>query len=160
MIKVVVLVLVITILAGLTSLSTFGSSDHGTMRAEVSQTEVLDMTPHRIVPRPENSPRQQRASRSRVRPNTHSHQGLTTGSEWDRLAKCESGGKWDTNTGNGYYGGIQFDLTSWHEAGGEGYPHQASKAEQIKRGEIWKARYGWNPWPACARKLGFKLRGN
>ena len=55
---------------------------------------------------------------------------------WDRLAECESSGTWDINTGNGFYGGVQFTLSSWQAVGGEGYPHQASKAEQIKRAEI------------------------
>ena len=55
---------------------------------------------------------------------------------WDRLAECESNGTWDINTGNGFYGGVQFTLSSWQAVGGEGYPHQASKAEQIKRAEI------------------------
>ena len=50
---------------------------------------------------------------------------------WDRLAECESNGTWDINTGNGFYGGVQFTLSSWQAVGGEGYPHQASKAEQI-----------------------------
>lgn len=79
---------------------------------------------------------------------------LTNDSVWDRLAQCESGGNWSINTGNGFYGGIQFDLSSWQDAGGSGLPSNASRAEQIKRGKIWQARYGWNPWPACSRKLG------
>ena len=75
---------------------------------------------------------------------------------WDRLAQCESGGNWKINTGNGYYGGIQFSLSSWRAVGGTGYPHQASKAEQIRRGELLKAKQGWGAWPACTRKLGLR----
>jgi LysM repeat protein len=75
---------------------------------------------------------------------------------WDRLAMCESGGNWSINTGNGYYGGLQFSLSSWRAVGGSGYPHQASKAEQIARAEILKARQGWGAWPACTIKLGIR----
>lgn len=75
-------------------------------------------------------------------------------SVWDQLAACESGGNWAINTGNGYYGGLQFSLSSWRGVGGSGYPHQASKAEQIKRAEILRSSGGWGHWPACAAKLG------
>ncbi|PLA46628.1 resuscitation-promoting factor Rpf [Micrococcus luteus] len=73
---------------------------------------------------------------------------------WDRLAECESNGTWDINTGNGFYGGVQFTLSSWQAVGGEGYPHQASKAEQIKRAEILQDLQGWGAWPLCSQKLG------
>lgn len=78
------------------------------------------------------------------------------GSVWDRLAQCESGGNWAINTGNGYYGGLQFSLSSWRAVGGSGYPHQASRAEQISRAEALKARQGWGAWPACSSKLGLR----
>jgi LysM repeat protein len=79
-------------------------------------------------------------------------------SAWDRLAQCESGGNWGTNTGNGYYGGIQFNPSTWRAHGGSGMPHQASKAEQIAVAERTLAAQGWNAWPACSRKMG--LRGH
>ena len=79
-------------------------------------------------------------------------------SAWDALAQCESGGNWNANTGNGYYGGIQFNAATWHANGGSGMPHQASKAEQIAVAERTLAAQGWNAWPACSRKMG--LRGN
>lgn len=75
-------------------------------------------------------------------------------SVWDRLAQCESSGNWSINTGNGYYGGLQFSLSSWRAVGGTGYPHQASKAEQINRAEKLQAIQGWGAWPACTEKLG------
>lgn len=77
-------------------------------------------------------------------------------SVWDRLAKCESGGNWATNTGNGYYGGLQFSASSWSGVGGSGLPHQASREEQIKRGKILKGSGGWGQWPACSAKLGLR----
>lgn len=75
---------------------------------------------------------------------------------WDRLAQCESGGNWSINTGNGYYGGLQFALSSWQAVGGSGYPHQASKSEQIGRAEKLQAIQGWGAWPACTAKLGIR----
>jgi hypothetical protein len=75
---------------------------------------------------------------------------------WDALAQCESGGNWSINTGNGYYGGLQFLLSTWRAVGGSGYPHQASREEQIRRGEILQQRYGWGQWPACSRRLGLR----
>jgi LysM repeat protein len=76
------------------------------------------------------------------------------GSVWDALAACESGGNWAINTGNGFYGGLQFTLSSWQAVGGSGYPNQASREEQIMRGQMLQARGGWGNWPACSAKLG------
>jgi len=78
------------------------------------------------------------------------------GDVWDQLARCESGGNWAINTGNGYYGGLQFSLSSWRAVGGTGYPHQASREEQIARGKMLQARQGWGAWPACTRKMGIR----
>lgn len=78
------------------------------------------------------------------------------GGVWDSLAMCESGGNWATNTGNGFYGGLQFTLSSWQAVGGSGYPHHASKAEQIARAERLLAIQGWGAWPACSSRLGLR----
>jgi peptidoglycan hydrolase-like protein with peptidoglycan-binding domain len=78
--------------------------------------------------------------------------------QFERLAQCESGGNWSINTGNGYYGGLQFNLGTWRGVGMSGYPHQASKATQIAAGQKLHSSRGWAPWPACSRKLG--LRGD
>lgn len=77
-------------------------------------------------------------------------------SVWDSLAQCEAGGNWSINTGNGFYGGLQFTLSSWKAAGGSGYPNQASREEQIARGERLLAMQGWGAWPACSAKLGLR----
>jgi resuscitation-promoting factor RpfB len=74
---------------------------------------------------------------------------------WDRLAQCEAGGNWSINTGNGYYGGLQFSLATWQTYGGTGYPHEASKATQILIGKRLQAAKGWGAWPGCARSLGY-----
>jgi hypothetical protein len=75
---------------------------------------------------------------------------------WDRLAQCESGGNWAANTGNGYYGGIQFSLSSWQGVGGTGRPDQASRATQIAMGQRLWNQGGWGHWPACTSKLGYR----
>lgn len=81
---------------------------------------------------------------------------VAEGNVWDNLARCESGGNWAINTGNGYYGGLQFTASTWKAVGGSGLPHQASKEEQIMRGQILQARSGWGQWPACTKKLGLR----
>ena len=72
------------------------------------------------------------------------------GTAWDRIAQCESGGNWAANTGNGYYGGLQFSLSTWHAYGGSGYPHQNSRSEQIRIAEkVRAASGGYGAWPHC-----------
>lgn len=79
-----------------------------------------------------------------------------TGGRWERIAQCESSGKWSTNTGNGYYGGLQFSPRTWKAFGGQGMPHRASRAQQIKVAERILRRQGWKAWPVCSRKLGYR----
>jgi hypothetical protein len=77
---------------------------------------------------------------------------------WDRLAQCESGGNWSINTGNGYYGGLQFSKGTWDRLGGAAfaeYPHQASEAQQIEIGKRQHAQSGWDAWPGCRDHLGY-----
>ena len=74
---------------------------------------------------------------------------------WDALARCESGGNWAINTGNGYYGGLQFSLGTWRAYGGPGYPHQQSRETQIAIAEKLRAATGgYGSWPGCSAKLG------
>jgi hypothetical protein len=73
---------------------------------------------------------------------------------WSSLAACESSGNWQTDTGNGYYGGLQFSLESWHGVGGTGYPHEHPREVQIEMAERLKSHQGWNAWPTCSRRLG------
>jgi LysM repeat protein len=78
------------------------------------------------------------------------------GTVWDRLAQCESGGNWSINTGNGFYGGLQFTQSSWHAAGGSGSPQNASRAEQIRAAERLQQMQGWGAWPTCSQKVGLR----
>jgi len=76
---------------------------------------------------------------------------------WDALAGCESGGDWSINTGNGYYGGLQFSLSSWQAVGGPpGLPSEHSRETQISMGQRLQAAQGWGAWPACSAELGFR----
>jgi Tfp pilus assembly protein FimV len=116
------------------------------------------VNPHRIfvgqrltLPSGASAPRRSAAASRSAAPARSANAAV-----WDRLAHCESGGRWNINTGNGYYGGLQFSLRSWRAVGGSGYPHRASKAEQIKRAERLRQVQGWGAWPACSRKLGLR----
>ena len=72
------------------------------------------------------------------------------GTVWDAIAQCESGGNWAANTGNGYYGGLQFSLSTWQAYGGTGYPHQQSREAQIAIAErVRAAEGGYGAWPSC-----------
>lgn len=84
---------------------------------------------------------------------------VADGSEWDRLASCESGGNWAINTGNGFYGGVQFDYGTWKGNGGGAYAERADLAtrdQQIEIASRVQAARGWGPWPACSAKLGLR----
>ena len=113
-----------------------------TNREELSFTVTKEPTPRKVVvgtKRPDNPV-------------------ITDGSVWDRLAQCEAGGNWAINTGNGYYGGLQFDAGTWRAYGGTQYaslPHQATREQQIAIAtKVRDDRGGYGAWPACARKLG------
>jgi hypothetical protein len=71
---------------------------------------------------------------------------------WDAIAACESGGNWAINTGNGYYGGLQFTLGTWRANGGVGMPNEASREEQIRVAENVLRSQGIGAWPVCGRR--------
>ncbi len=78
---------------------------------------------------------------------------------WNRLARCESGGRWHINTGNGYYGGLQFSAPTWRAFGGRRFArnaHRATKTEQIRVAERVRRAQGWRAWPHCSRRLGLR----
>jgi resuscitation-promoting factor RpfE len=74
------------------------------------------------------------------------------GVNWDAVAACESGGNWHINSGNGYYGGLQFTMGTWHAHGGSGSPASASREEQIQVAENVRATQGLGAWPVCGRR--------
>ncbi len=78
---------------------------------------------------------------------------------WERLAQCESSGRWHINTGNGYYGGLQISPSTWRANGGRRFaalPNHASKRHQIKVAERIKRSQGWGAWPACSARIGVR----
>ncbi|GAA0624179.1 transglycosylase family protein [Streptomyces crystallinus] len=79
------------------------------------------------------------------------------GAVWDRIARCESGGNWHINTGNGYYGGLQFSAGSWRAYGGGAYAStadRASRTQQIAVATRLQHAQGWGAWPVCAARAG------
>jgi len=73
---------------------------------------------------------------------------------WDAIAQCESGGNWSINTGNGYYGGLQFSPATWAANGGGGSPAHATREEQIRVAENVLTTQGISAWPTCGQKAG------
>ena len=76
---------------------------------------------------------------------------------WDRVAQCESGGNWHINTGNGYYGGLQFSGSTWRAYGGSAYAARAdlaSKSQQIAIAQRVLASQGPGAWPVCSVRAG------
>lgn len=79
-----------------------------------------------------------------------------TDSAWARLRHCESGGRYDINTGNGFYGAYQFVPSAWRGLGYAGMPHHAPAHVQDEAAQKLQARSGWGQWPACTRRLGLR----
>jgi hypothetical protein len=75
---------------------------------------------------------------------------------FDRLAQCESNGRWQLASGNGYYGGLQFLVSTWHSLGGVGLPSDHPREVQIALARKQWQRSGWVAWPTCSRRLGFR----
>jgi hypothetical protein len=117
--------------------------DPAAAQAHLQDPAVQAELDHHLNPPPPQEPREER-------------QESGGGSVWDRVAECESNGNWSINTGNGYYGGLQFSLQSWEAAGGDGMPHHASRAEQIRVAENLLDMQGWGAWPTCSRQLGLR----
>ncbi len=84
---------------------------------------------------------------------------VSNGGTWDAIAQCESGGNWAINTGNGYYGGLQFAASTWTAYGGGAYAptaNLATREQQIAIAEKVLAAQGWGAWPACSAGLGLR----
>jgi murein DD-endopeptidase MepM/ murein hydrolase activator NlpD len=86
-------------------------------------------------------------------------EGMLAGSPWDLVAGCESNGRWNTNTGNGFFGGLQFEPGTWRAYGGTAYAPSAQLAtreQQITIAQRVLAGQGWLAWPACSARLGLR----
>jgi len=115
------------------------------MVVETVPTVVVQGTATRPAPEPEPEP---------APAPTPDYTGGST--VWDQLAQCESGGNWAINTGNGYYGGLQFTIETWQAYGGTGMPNEASRETQIAIATAVRDANGgsYGSWPACAASLG------
>ncbi len=82
--------------------------------------------------------------------------GAIPESVWAALRKCESGGNYAINSGNGYYGAYQFAAGTWRKLGFSGLPHESPAATQDEAARKLQSQQGWGPWPACTRKLGLR----
>ncbi|MGH3521714.1 MAG: transglycosylase family protein [Mycobacterium sp.] len=81
--------------------------------------------------------------------------GTPTNAQLASLRMCESTDRYGVNTGNGYYGAYQFSAVTWWWLGYSGYPNEASPAVQDQAARDLYSIFGWSPWPACSRHLGF-----
>ena len=82
---------------------------------------------------------------------------VANGEIWDAISRCEAGGNWAINTGNGYYGGVQFDQSTWVRNGGLRFAPRAdlaSREEQIAVAQVTQSRQGWGAWPVCSGRAG------
>lgn len=78
---------------------------------------------------------------------------------WNRLARCESGGRWHIDTGNGYYGGLQISKSTWDGYGGRRFarfPDNATRRQQIRVAERIQNGQGWGAWPTCSQRVGLR----
>ena len=120
--------------------------------APVTQIEALGTKTPPPPPTPSPSPSPSSPSPSPSGGGSDYSSGNTV---WDQLAECESGGNWAINTGNGYYGGLQFNLDTWRAYGGTGLPSDNSRETQIAVAtKLRDANGGYGAWPACAASLG------
>ncbi|MCX5045542.1 transglycosylase family protein [Aldersonia sp. NBC_00410] len=103
-------------------------------------------------------PAQPKTVRKGTKPGTEVP-AVSDGATWDALAQCEATGNWHINTGNGFYGGVQFDQNTWERQGGLRYAPRADLAtreEQIAVASVTRDRQGWGAWPACTSRLGYR----
>jgi resuscitation-promoting factor RpfB len=111
-------------------------------------------------PEPEPKPEPKASASPKPAPTASAPRATSSASShWDALARCESGGNWSLNTGNGYHGGLQFHPDTWNRHKPAGYPayaYQASREQQIVVGERVQRSQGWGAWPHCSRQVGLR----
>ena len=119
--------------------------------APKASTTPKPAAPKPATPKP-SAPKPDPAPEASQPPASGGALDLSRAAMWDRIAKCESTNRWNINTGNGYYGGLQFNLATWRSVGGTdfaAYPHQATREEQITVANRLYAKRGTQPW-SCA----------
>jgi hypothetical protein len=121
--------------------------------APIATAEIHTVAQVQAKPAPKPKTKAQKKSTPKPKRSSNVNGGV-----WDRIAQCESTGNWSINTGNGYYGGLQFNQATWVSAGGLKYAPRAdlaTKAEQIAVAEALRSKRGLQPWE-CAGKLGLR----
>jgi hypothetical protein len=122
------------------------SIDRQALRQRIARQQRASRsgTRQRVVPAPTPKPKPVTAAAARPSDDLI----------WQRLRNCEAGGRYDRNSGNGYYGAYQFSAGTWRSLGYKGLPHQAPAEVQDEAARKLQARSGWGQWPACARRIG------
>lgn len=137
---------------------TLGDTGPGRATAAVA-LEVHTVSAETRTPQPETSSvtaTSASASSTAAEPRSSSTTSLdpSDAAVWDRLAQCEASGNWNIDTGNGYYGGLQFSQRTWAAYGGTGSAADATREQQIEIGKRVQASQGWGAWPSCTKKMG------
>jgi hypothetical protein len=134
-----------------TAVATMGDAGSGAHRPGVGG-RLLHPQP-RVRPQRRLRARASRSA-SRIRPRFALAAAPIGDDVWARLRRCESGGRYDINTGNGFYGAYQFVLSTWRGLGYPGMPHHAPPEMQDEAARKLQARSGWGQWPVCSRRIG------
>ncbi|MBC7633021.1 resuscitation-promoting factor [Aeromicrobium sp.] len=138
-----------SVTAGETKIVTEGVSGRKQQKVELILADGKVRNREVLTSRTLSAPRPQIEARG-TKPKEPAPVTMSTGDTvWDKIAECESGGNWSINSGNGYYGGLQFSADTWHSVGGPGLPHESTREVQIKFAKILQARSGWGQW-GCA----------
>ena len=122
----------------------------------VEQSETSTSASRPAVSSANDAPAEESAPVAEIRPRQRRRCSGSGSDAWAQLRECEASGDYGLNDGSGYYGAYQFDLSTWQSIGYEGYPHQASPAVQDEAARVLQSQRGWQPWPACSRKLGLR----
>jgi transglycosylase-like protein len=127
------------------------SVDKPSLTVRRRQTRLQTRRATRSATRSRAASTRARPARTRVQPAV-----VPAGDIWAKLRQCEAGGRYDANSGNGYYGAYQFSASTWRRLGYPGLPHQAPPEMQDEAARKLQARSGWGQWPACSRRIGVR----
>lgn len=124
-----------------------------TLTPTPTNTPTPTLTPTN-TPTPTDTPTPSPTATPTSTPTPEPQPIVITDDIWNKLADCESNNNWSIDTGNGYFGGLQFSQGAWESVGGTGNPAHASREEQIEKGKLLQQKRGWGVWGACAKQLG------
>ena len=142
---------------GDTSILGVGAFDHAAVVASVHAAAARDAAARDAAAREAAALAARRAAAARASRSARAPRVVVAGADvWARLRQCESGGNYASNTGNGYYGAYQAKHSTWGGYAGYSDAHLAPPAVQDEWARGLHALRGWQPWPACSRKLGLR----